>query len=152
MQDTSSLIPGCSSSEATASTAVSELLTAANHRFLPFPSIKTLDIDECCNLQSLSGKLDSIQKLSIKSCRRLESLESCFGDLWSLEELWLCCCPRLVSLPDGSQAYSSLRVLHIKYCDGIKLLPPSLQSRLGYLEEKDLAAHHEGNLQILYFF
>jgi hypothetical protein len=151
-QDTSSLIPGCSSSEATASTAVSELLTAANHRFLPFPSIKTLDIDECCNLQSLSGKLDSIQKLSIKSCRRLESLESCFGDLWSLEELWLCCCPRLVSLPDGPQAYSSLRVLHIKYCDGIKLLPPSLQSRLGYLEEKDLAAHHEGNLQILYFF
>ncbi|CAL5066798.1 unnamed protein product [Urochloa decumbens] len=160
--DTSSSIPGSGSSEATASTAVLKLSSAANHRFFPClkslevwecrglsgvanlpPSIKTLDIMRCRKLQSLSGQLDAVQILSIFSCSRLESLESCLGDLRSLEELKLCFCKSLVSLPDGPQAYSSLRVLRIKYCDGIKLLPPSLQSRLGYLEEKDLDAHLE---------
>ncbi|CAL5078684.1 unnamed protein product [Urochloa decumbens] len=161
--DTSSSIPGSSSSEATASAAVLKLSSAANHCFFPClesltvgschglseaanlpPSIKTLHIYSCGNLQHLSGHLHDIQKLSIYSCSRLESLESCLGDLRSLEELGLSDCKSLVSLPDGPQAYSSLRVLWIEDCDGIKLLPPSLQSRLGYLEKKDLDAHLEG--------
>jgi hypothetical protein len=166
-QDTSSLIPGSSSSEATASTTVLKLSSAANHRLLPFPcleslniqqcdglsdvanlppSIKTLGIRECRNLQSVSGQLDDIQKLTIGNCCSLESLEPCLGDIRSLEDLKLYGCGRLVSLPDGPQAYSSLRVIWIKDCDGIKLLPPSLQSRLGYLEEKDLDARFEGKL------
>jgi hypothetical protein len=165
--DTSSLIPGCSSSEATTSTAVLKLSSAANHRFLPFPcleslsirrchglsevsnlppSIKTLNIDECGNLQSLTGQLDAVQKLCIESCSMLESLETCLGDLRSLEELELHKCKGLVSLPDGPQAYSSLRFLQINDCDGIKLLPPSLQSRLDYLEWTNLDAHLTGNL------
>ncbi|CAN6181481.1 unnamed protein product [Urochloa humidicola] len=162
-EDASSLIPGCSSGEATASTAVLKLSSAANHRFLPCleslliercrglsevtnlpPSIKKLFIMECCNLQSLSGQLDAIKDLSIFSCSRLESLESFLGELRSLEELCLFSCKSLVSLPDGPQMYSSLRVLCIKCCDGMKLLPPSLQSRLDYLEEKDLDDHLEG--------
>ena len=73
-------------------------------------------------------------------------------ELWSLEELMLRDCESLVSLPDGPEAYSSLRVLQIENCDGIKLLPLSLQSRLDYLEEKDPDAHHEGKLQFLCFF
>jgi hypothetical protein len=110
------------------------------------PSIKTLNIDECGNLQSLTGQLDAVQKLCIESCSMLESLETCLGDLRSLEELELHKCKGLVSLPDGPQAYSSLRFLQINDCDGIKLLPPSLQSRLDYLEWTDLDAHLTGNL------
>ncbi|PUZ68662.1 hypothetical protein GQ55_2G046900 [Panicum hallii var. hallii] len=160
--DTSSLIPGSSGSEVTASTAVLKLSSAANHRSLPCleslsifrcdrlsevanlpPSIKILDIDSCGNLQSLSGKLDVIQKLYITLGSRLESLESCVGELRSLEELSLLRCRRLVSLPDGPQAYSSLRLLEIRGCDGIKLLPRSLRSRLDCLEEKHLDACYE---------
>ncbi|CAN6165338.1 unnamed protein product [Urochloa humidicola] len=107
------------------------------------PSIKNLDIGGCHNLQSLSGQLDAVQKLAIQSCSRLKSLESCFRELRSLEELNLSGCKNLVSLPDKPQAYSSLRVLVIKYCDGTKFLPPSLQSRLVYLEEKELDGRYE---------
>ena len=169
-QDTSSLIPGSSSSEATASTAVLNLSSAANHCFLPclesleirscdglsefanLPSIKTLNIKNCGNLQSLSGQLGTVQKISISSCSRLESLESCLGELRSLEELDLFRCQSLVSLPDGPQAYSSLRHLFIRRCDGIKFLPRSLQSRLDGLELKILDADYKGNLQFPCFF
>ncbi|KAG2632999.1 hypothetical protein PVAP13_2NG265806 [Panicum virgatum] len=163
--DTSSSIPGSSSREATTSTAVLKLSSAANHRFFPCleslaiwhcnglsevanlpPSIKTLCIYDCGNLQSLSGQLGDIQKLNIHSCSLLESLDSCLGELRSLEELELYGCKSLVSLPDGPQAYSSLRVLGIEHCDGVKSLPPSLQSRLDCLEQKDLDARYEGNI------
>ncbi|PUZ68671.1 hypothetical protein GQ55_2G047700 [Panicum hallii var. hallii] len=160
--DTSSLTPGSSGSEATASIAVLKLSSAANHRSLPCletlciwecdrlsevanlpPSIKILDIWRCGNLQSLSGKLDVVQRLNIKSCSRLESLESCVGELRSLEELRLDGCESLVSLLDGPQACSSLRVLEIRGCDGIKLLPRSRRSRLDCLEEKLIDARYK---------
>ncbi|XP_025802455.1 putative disease resistance protein RGA4 isoform X2 [Panicum hallii] len=160
--DTSSLISGSNGSEATASTAVLKLSSAANHRSLPClefllisdcahlsevanlpPSIKILEILSCDNLQSLSGKLDAVQELTIRFCGRLESLESCVGELRSLELLKLDGCRSLVSLPDGSQAYSSLRYLEIQDCDSIKLLPRSLRSRLDCLKEKDLDARYE---------
>ncbi|KAG2632055.1 putative disease resistance protein RGA4 isoform X2 [Panicum virgatum] len=160
--DTSSSIPGSSSREATTSTAVLKLSSAANHRFFPCleylnlvycrglsevanlpPSIKTLFIADCGNLQSLSGQLGDIQKLTIHSCSLLESLDSCLGELRSLEELELYDCKSLVSLPDGPQAYSSLRFLGIKHCDGVKSLPPSLQSLLGCLELGILDARYE---------
>ncbi|CAN6242227.1 unnamed protein product [Urochloa humidicola] len=152
-----------SSSEATTSTAALKLSSAANHCFLPClesveirdcnglseaanlpPSIKTLRIYGCGSLQHLSGQLDALQKLIISSCSKLESLQSCFRELRSLEQLRLCKCRSLVCLPDEPQAYSSLTVLQIKDCDRIKLLPRSLQSRLGFLDWKDLDAQLEG--------
>ncbi|XP_022679908.1 putative disease resistance protein RGA4 [Setaria italica] len=138
---TSSLIPGCNSScEATASTAVLKLSFAANHRFLPFPCLEFLAIMHCSGLSEVANLPPSIKALNISLCGELQSLS---GDLRLLEELLFYGCERLVSLPDGPQAYSSLRVLRIMNCEGIKLLPSSLQSRLGYLEEKYLDARYE---------
>ncbi|CAL5049380.1 unnamed protein product [Urochloa decumbens] len=108
------------------------------------PSIKTFVIHNCSNLQSLSGHLDSVQILNIWGCGSLKSLESCFGEHPSLEELRLYYCGSLVSLPNGPRAYSSLKVLKVEACSGINLLPPSLQQRLDYLEEKELDACYEG--------
>uniref|UniRef100_K3ZQ25 Uncharacterized protein n=1 Tax=Setaria italica TaxID=4555 RepID=K3ZQ25_SETIT len=130
--DTSSLIPG--------STAVLKLSSGANHRFLPFPCLEYLLIWYCSGLSEVANLPPSIKTLDIYSCNNLQSLS---GDLPLLEKLDLFRCERLVSLPDGPQAYSSLRVLRIMNCDGIKLLPPNLQSRLGYLEKKDLDARYE---------
>ncbi|OQU79149.1 hypothetical protein SORBI_3008G101200, partial [Sorghum bicolor] len=162
--DKSALIPGSGScSEATASTPVPKLSSSTKHHFLPClesltidicsglseildlpPSIKTLRIRWCRNLQALSGQLDAIQILEILECNGFESLESFLGELALLEELYLSRCKSLVSLPNGPQAYSSLRRLTIKSCPGIKLLPQSLQQRLGDLkdEDKKLDAHH----------
>jgi len=135
--DKSALIPGSGSySDATASTPVQVL-------DLP-PSIKKLIIYGCSNLQALSGQLDAVQTLRIWGCSSLKSLESLLGELALLEELYLSDCKSLVSLPNGPQAYSSLRSLTIKSCPGIKLIPQSLQQRLGDLkvEDKDLDAHY----------
>jgi hypothetical protein len=170
----SALIAGsCSCSDATASTPVPKLSSSTKHHFLPClesldiyhcdglsevldlpPSIKTLEIYRCSNLQALSGQLDAVQKLSTEDCS-LKSLESLLGELALLEELYLYGCKSLVSLPNGPQAYSSLRRLTIKSCPGVKLLPQSLQQRLGDLkdEDKELDAHYyQGNLQFLYVF
>ena len=173
--DKSALIPGSGSySDATASTPVRKLPSSTRHHFLPFlesliilkcngftevldlpPSIKKLIIYGCSNLQALLGQLDAVQTLRIWGCSSLKSLESLLGELALLEELYLSDCKSLVSLPNGPQAYSSLRSLTIKSCPGIKLIPQSLQQRLGDLkvEDKDLDAHYyQGNLQFLYLF
>ncbi|PUZ68670.1 hypothetical protein GQ55_2G047600 [Panicum hallii var. hallii] len=136
--DTSSLIPGSSGSEATASTAVLKLSSGANHRSLP--CLECLTIWECDRLLEVANLPPSIKILDICSCGNLQSLS---GELRSLEELTLYDCRSLVSLPDGSQAYSSLRYVEIRGCDGIKLLPRSLRSRLDSLEVKLLDAHYE---------
>ena len=139
--DTSSSIPGSSSREATTSTAVLKLSSAANLRFLP--CLESLTTWRCNGLSEVANLPPSIKTLAIFDCGNLQSLP---GELRSLEELELYGCKSLVSLPDGPQAYSSLRVLRIEGCDGVKSLPPSLQSRLGCLEHEVLDARYEGNI------
>ncbi|CAO2143422.1 unnamed protein product [Urochloa humidicola] len=157
----SEIIPGSGSCSdaATVSSPVPMLSSSTKHHFLPCleslkisycglsevldlpPSIKTLKIDSCSNLQALSGQLDAVQKLEIYHCSSLKSLEL-LGAFALLEELELYNCKSLVSLPIGPQAYSSLRHLWIGLCPGIKLLPQSLQQRLGDLENKNIDAHY----------
>ena len=136
------------------------------------PSIKTLKIWSCGSLVSVSGEVPSLEKLEIKWCDGLTevanlppsiktlkifecgSLVSVSGEVTSLKELEICDCGCLQSLPNGPhQVYSSLRVLRIGYCDGIKQLPPSLQQRLDHLEEKTLDPHLlQGNLFLISWF
>ncbi|KAF8713508.1 hypothetical protein HU200_028290 [Digitaria exilis] len=122
------------------------------HHFLP--CLESLTIGRCNGLSEVVNLPPSIKTLhiSIESCSGLKSLESCLRELRSLEELVLYECQSLLSLPDRPQTYSSLRALRIVDCDKIESLPPSLRSRLDYLEEKDLDARYEGNLHFLCFF
>ncbi|XP_039798747.1 putative disease resistance protein RGA4 isoform X2 [Panicum virgatum] len=136
--DTSPSNPGSSSREATTSTAVLKLPSATNLRFLP--CLESLTIWRCNGLSEVANLPPSIKTLDIYGCGNLRSLS---GELRSLEELNLSGCKRLVSLPDGPQAYSSLRVLRIEGCDGVKSLPPSLQNRLNCLERKYLYGRFE---------
>ncbi|TVU05182.1 hypothetical protein EJB05_48336, partial [Eragrostis curvula] len=90
-------------------------------------SLRDLTIEDCRNLQFLSGRLDALQQVIILRCGRLRSLD--LGDLLALEYLRVYDCKRLASLPNGtkSQAYSSLR---------INSLPSSVQRRLPRLSRK----------------
>ncbi|XP_066374561.1 putative disease resistance protein RGA4 [Miscanthus floridulus] len=128
LETSSSLIAAGSSSssnedESTVSTAV----------------VQSLDINDCSGLTEVANLPPSIKTLTIWECGSLVSLS---GEVPSLEELEIGDCGCLQSLPNGPhQVYSSLRVLRITQCPGIKQLPPSLQQRLDNLEEKYLNPH-----------
>jgi len=124
--------------------------TGSNHCF--FPCLESLEIRSCDGLTEVANLPPSIKTLKIWSCGSLVSVS---GEVPSLEKLEIWSCESLESLPNGPahQAYSSLRVLKIKRCSGIKQLPPSLQQRLDHLEEKDLDPHlHQGNLYLISWF
>ncbi|CAM0908734.1 unnamed protein product [Alopecurus aequalis] len=78
----------------------------------------------------------SLKVIDIMRCHGLTSLESRSGELPLLERLTLGVCNTLSSLPDGPQAYSSLQFLCIAGCLGLKTLPTSLQQRLGSIREE----------------
>ncbi|CAD6340546.1 unnamed protein product [Miscanthus lutarioriparius] len=148
LETSSPLIAAGSSSssnedESTLSTAVvlkpvSSSSSSSNHCF--FPRLQSLEIFWCDGLTEVANLPPSIKTLNIEYCGSLVSLS---GEVPSLEELNVWSCPSLESLPNGPahQAYSSLRVLIITECPGIKQLPPSLQQRLDHLEEKTLDPH-----------
>jgi len=123
--------------------------TRSNHCF--FPCLESLEIRDCGGLTEVANLPLSIKTLKIWHCCSLVSLS---GEVPSLEELIILNCYNLESLPNGPhQAYSSLRVLRIEYCSGIKQLPPSLQQCLDHLEEKDLDTHLlQGNPYLISWF
>jgi len=123
--------------------------TGSNHCF--FPCLETLEIEWCHGLTEVANLPSSIKTLKISQCGSLVSVS---GEVPSLEELKIWCCGSLESLPNGPhQVYSSIRVLKIKDCGGIKHLPPILQKRLDQLEEKALDRHLlQGNLYLIPWF
>jgi hypothetical protein len=120
--------------------------TGSNHCF--FPCLESLGIAYCHGLTEVANLPPSIKTLMIWQC---SSLVSVSGEVPSLEELNISDCASLQFLPNGPhQVYSSLRVLRIRYCYGIKKLPQSLQQRLDHIEKKNLDPHLlQGNLYLI---
>jgi Leucine-rich repeat (LRR) protein len=123
----------------------------------PPPSLKSLEINSCGTLRSVSGHLDALEVLYIDRCNKLQSLES-LGDLPSLETLRLERCSFLAALPGSRGSYSSLRELTVKYCPAIDMkgLYKCHQQLLDSLEVKDISHAHssdpeEGTFRILFF-
>jgi len=123
--------------------------TGSNHCF--FPCLESLHINDCSGLTEVANLPPSIKILEIGQCGSLVSVS---GEVTSLEELTVRSCRSLESLPNGPhQVYSSLRVLRIELCDGIKQLLSSLQQCLGHLEKKNLDPHLlQGNLYLISWF
>jgi len=123
--------------------------TGSNHCF--FPCLQSLRIEWCDGLTEVANLPPSIKILEIGQCGSLVSVS---GEVTSLEQLEIWFCKRLESLPNGPhQVYSSLRVLRIERCSGIKQLLSSLQQCLGHLEKKNLDPHLlQGNLYLISWF
>ncbi|XP_066377619.1 putative disease resistance protein RGA4 [Miscanthus floridulus] len=113
--------------------------SSASSNHCSFPCLQSLEIEYCGGLTEVANLPPSIKTLKIWGCGSLVSVS---GEVTSLEELNVWSCRSLESLPNGPhQVYSSLRVLSIKSCDGIKQLLSSLQQCLGHLEKKNLDPH-----------
>ncbi|CAO2142847.1 unnamed protein product, partial [Urochloa humidicola] len=110
------------------------------------PSLKTLQLWGCQELQFVSGHLDALEKLDIDRCNRLQSLDS-LGDLASLEVLTLSRCQCLASLPGALGSYSALRRLRIKYCPALDLKQfcKCHQQLLDRLEYRDISRAQSSN-------
>lgn len=93
--------------------AVSEILTAAR---IPWSQL------DCRTQRNDEGK---VVKLRFSPCLSLEEIPRAIGDLSSLEEIYLFWASRrLTHLPsDGFDRLHNLRVLQIRWCQGIRELP-----------------------------
>jgi hypothetical protein len=93
--------------------AVSEILKAAR---IPLSEL------DCRTQRNDEGK---VVKFRFSPCLGLEEIPLAIGDLTSLEEIYLFWASRrLTHLPsDGFDRLHNLRVLHIRWCQGLKELP-----------------------------
>jgi hypothetical protein len=107
--------------------------------------LEELRLEWCAGLTGVLHLPSSLKEIDISNCGGLTSLESHSGELPLLEHLHLWKCNNLSSIPDGPQSYSSLQVLYIYACPGTKMLPRSLQQRLGNIREEGIDAHYYGS-------
>lgn len=105
-----------------------------NETFLLLASLQELEFNSYNKLHSLPATLHllpSLKKLTIKSCKSIESLEELVLPA-SLEELHISGCESLQSLPAKLNYLPSFKKLEIFYCSGIvslqeQRLPTSLE-------------------------
>ncbi|KEH29164.1 hypothetical protein MTR_4g027125 [Medicago truncatula] len=95
-----------------------------------FSKLVVLDLNELENLEELFNgplsfdSLNSLEKLSIKDCKHLQSLFKCNLNLFNLKSVSLEGCPMLISLFQLSTAVSlvSLDRLEIKECGSLEYI------------------------------
>ncbi|CAL9021582.1 unnamed protein product [Prunus brigantina] len=95
-------------------------------------ALESLEISNCNRLISLLdcgiGGLGLLRTLSIENCSNLTSLSSSLEQLTLLEHLTIMDCPNLGSFPAGVQQLSSLRNLMVLSCTWFHYLPEGLQN------------------------
>ncbi|KAL5730291.1 hypothetical protein ACHQM5_003131 [Ranunculus cassubicifolius] len=88
-------------------------------------SLVSLKILDCENLISLSAThLTALESIRLIRCKRLRVWE--MDGLHSLETLEIEGIPKLQVLPEGLQEAIRLRILKVKYCEGLLALPGGL--------------------------
>ncbi|XP_068486478.1 putative disease resistance RPP13-like protein 1 isoform X2 [Phaseolus vulgaris] len=77
-----------------------------------FPTLRTLHLSGFGNLQMISQSLihDHLEELTLKNCRKLQSLLGSMQMLLpSLRKLWIQDCPKIESFPEGEFSHQILR-------------------------------------------
>lgn len=89
-------------------------------------TLQVLELSHCPALRALHGLpgLPGLKSLSVKSCRRLESLPEALPP--ALTCISLDDCPRLERLPASLPHLTDLRTLHVARCGSLHTLPPNL--------------------------
>ncbi|GMJ12857.1 hypothetical protein like AT3G14470 [Hibiscus trionum] len=92
------------------------------------PSLKTLTVEECSELESMPRGLQNLSCLKILILSECKSLVSvAVNGLSSLRALSIVGCGNLSSLPESIQHLSSLRFLWVDNCEGLSSLPNEIQ-------------------------
>ncbi|CAN6721441.1 unnamed protein product [Malus baccata var. baccata] len=98
---------------------------------LTIRSLESLEISNCHSIISMPdgwiGGLSSLRTLSIENCSNLTSLSSSLERLTLLEHLTIMFCPNLGSFSEGVQHLSSPRSLILLSCPWFDSLPEGLQ-------------------------
>ncbi|GAY32318.1 hypothetical protein CUMW_287430, partial [Citrus unshiu] len=95
------------------------------------PSLKSLDVWSCSELESIAERLDnntSLETISISECENLKILPSGLHNLRQLQEIGIWECENLVSFPQGGLPCAKLTRLEISYCKRLQVLPKGLHN------------------------
>ncbi|OIW18058.1 hypothetical protein TanjilG_19290 [Lupinus angustifolius] len=116
---------GSGTSYVTKSFPTLEILSCDSLKFLPldhFPSLKSLDVWGCKNLEALTVSESDVTTTTLNS----------------LQFLCVRHCPNFMSFPKGGFAAPKLTLLTINYCDKLNSLPEKMHHLMPNLKELQL--------------
>ncbi|XP_052876715.1 putative disease resistance protein At3g14460 isoform X2 [Gossypium arboreum] len=116
-----------------------ESLKRINRRELP-STLKTLEIEECPKLESISQEIQdnsSLESIDISECDMLKGLPQGLNKLKYCKLIWINNCSNLISLGESGLPTTNLEVLRLCSCRRLQALPGNMHS-LNALKELEI--------------